>query len=412
MTKAQENWRVVAIVLVSVLCIAPMQVHAQVKFRKPLDTNPSPVINYYFDHNVSVGATQVYWCPTTPSAKVYDQHKGTDFNAPTFTNVYAAAQGTPYYRFGSCATSGSQGCGGGFGNHIRMDHAGNETDGLGMVSIYAHFSQNSPIAASVSPTTCGTYIGQSGSSGSSTNPHLHFELRPSGFSGSERLDPFGKQCTPITASSWYAMSADVPTTQCPPPTPPPSNVAVNNPTATSLQLNFFDNATNDTATIVERKTGTGGTWAQITSFVALSGTQSWYWVNSGLASSQTYCYRLRSQTPTGNSLYSSEACGTTRAAGATAPLAPSNVFLDGVTASSIRVNFKDNATNETNIIIERKIGSGSWISLGGFGVLSGAGYWNWTNTGLTTKTSYCYRLKAVNGVLSSGYSNAPCVTTP
>lgn len=95
-----------------------------------------------------------------------------------------------------------------------------------------------------------------------------------------------------------------------------------------------------------------------------------------------------------------------------APEAPSNVSVINPTATSLRVNFTDNTYDETNILIERKTGiGGSWISLGGFGILDKIGNWYWNNTGLTSQITYCYRLKAVNAVGSSPYSNEACGTT-
>lgn len=95
-----------------------------------------------------------------------------------------------------------------------------------------------------------------------------------------------------------------------------------------------------------------------------------------------------------------------------APEAPSNVSVTNPTATSLRVNFTDNTYDETNILIERKTGvSGSWVLLGGFGILNKIGNWYWNNTGLASQTTYCYRLKAINAVGSSLYSNEACGTT-
>lgn len=94
------------------------------------------------------------------------------------------------------------------------------------------------------------------------------------------------------------------------------------------------------------------------------------------------------------------------------PAAPSNVSITNPTTTSLQVNFTDNATDETNILIERKTGTGgSYVSLGGFGALAGTGNWYWVNTGLLSKTTYCYRLKAINAAGSSAYSNEACGTT-
>jgi peptidoglycan hydrolase-like protein with peptidoglycan-binding domain len=87
-------------------------------------------------------------------------HPGWDFPAPYGTLVRAAGRGCVSF---AGATIG------GYGNLIVIDHR------LGMVSMYAHLSH-----IGVSPGTCvvaGTPIGRVGSTGDSTGPHLHFELR-------------------------------------------------------------------------------------------------------------------------------------------------------------------------------------------------------------------------------------------
>ena len=94
-----------------------------------------------------------------------------------------------------------------------------------------------------------------------------------------------------------------------------------------------------------------------------------------------------------------------------APAAPSNVLISNPTFSSLRMNFTDNAVNETSIAVERKISGGSWNLLGYFRKLSGTGNWYWTNTGLSSQTVYCYRLKAFNAAGSSAYSNIGCGLT-
>ena len=64
------------------------------------------------------------------------------------------------------------GCGGGYGNYVKIDH------GNGKVTIYAHFT-----AVVVSPGQSvgkGQVIGYVGTTGQSTGPHLHFECRLNG----------------------------------------------------------------------------------------------------------------------------------------------------------------------------------------------------------------------------------------
>jgi len=91
--------------------------------------------------------------------------------------------------------------------------------------------------------------------------------------------------------------------------------------------------------------------------------------------------------------------------------APFIVSISDPTETSLRVNFKDNADNETKTNIDRKIGNGVWKSFGSFGVLEGTKNWNWTNKNLTSQTTYYYRLYAENNTGKSDYSNESCGTT-
>ncbi len=110
----------------------------------------------------------------------------------------------------------------------------------------------------------------------------------------------------------------------------PSNVSVVNPTSSSLQINFYDNATNEAGIKVERKTGTTGTWGLIATFGVLSNTGGWYWINTGLAANTTYCYRLRAYNTYGNSSYSNEACGRTTSSTRT------EVIIDDTSSNFVR----------------------------------------------------------------------------
>jgi murein DD-endopeptidase MepM/ murein hydrolase activator NlpD len=91
-----------------------------------------------------------------------DFHTGLDFAVPHGSAVRAASGGVVL----------STGWGGGYGNLIKIQHADN------VQTWYAHLS-----AISVQPgqkVSAGEQIGQVGSTGNSTGPHLHFEVRVNG----------------------------------------------------------------------------------------------------------------------------------------------------------------------------------------------------------------------------------------
>ena len=95
-------------------------------------------------------------------------HTGMDLAVPTGTSVRAALPGTV------TVSTYNQG---GYGYYVMIDH------GSGLSTLYGH---NSQLLARVGQTVeAGDVIALSGSTGRSTGPHLHFEVRING----ERTNP-------------------------------------------------------------------------------------------------------------------------------------------------------------------------------------------------------------------------------
>ncbi len=113
-----------------------------------------------------------------------------------------------------------------------------------------------------------------------------------------------------SGNSAYSNEAGA-TTPAPPPTPPaaPSGLSATAASSSRIDLSWSDNSSNETGFKVERKTGSGGTYAQIASVAA--GVTAYQ--DSGLAASTTYYYRVRAYNTAGNSSYSNEANATTQA---------------------------------------------------------------------------------------------------
>ena len=87
-------------------------------------------------------------------------HTGVDLSAPVGTPVWAAADGV-VVAVGHGAT--------GYGNYVVIAH------GAGIATLYGHLLQTS--VATSQKVVRGQLIGLEGSTGYSTGPHLHFELR-------------------------------------------------------------------------------------------------------------------------------------------------------------------------------------------------------------------------------------------
>jgi murein DD-endopeptidase MepM/ murein hydrolase activator NlpD len=111
---------------------------------------------------VSGTITSPFGWRSNPFGGSPDFHPGLDIAAPMGTTVTAAASGTvilaQWY--------------GGYGNFIMIDHGGSVSTGYGHLSaIYVSVGQT---------VQRGQAIGAVGSTGHSTGPHLHFEVRVNG----------------------------------------------------------------------------------------------------------------------------------------------------------------------------------------------------------------------------------------
>ncbi|MGP2438252.1 M23 family metallopeptidase [Streptomyces sp. JW3] len=103
------------------------------------------------------------------------KHSGQDFAVPTGTEVMAAHGGTVVKAGGNGAGDGPA-----YGNAIVIKH------GNGTYSQYAHLSRIDVKVGQVVKT--GQHIALSGSTGNSSGPHLHFEIRTTANYGSA-VDP-------------------------------------------------------------------------------------------------------------------------------------------------------------------------------------------------------------------------------
>lgn len=99
-------------------------------------------------------------------------HKGLDIVAAKGQSVFAIAAGTVSYAGGATPAIAERDPHGGFGLFVRIEHT---TGGTAWSSIYAHLSKLSVHAGQA--VTKGQQIGLAGTTGASTNPHLHLELR-------------------------------------------------------------------------------------------------------------------------------------------------------------------------------------------------------------------------------------------
>lgn len=123
--------------------------------------------------------------------KTYFGHQGTDFIIRNFAqmdagvNVLAADDGVVTYVFDKAFDRNKTADGGGLGNYITILHAN---------KFYTHYGHLKKDSARVIPgekITKGQVIAQVGSSGHSSDPHLHFEIW---YNRVHNWDPFTASC--------------------------------------------------------------------------------------------------------------------------------------------------------------------------------------------------------------------------
>ena len=158
------------------------------------------------DHNLTPnGNLTDYNCGTRTYDWETGNHGGTDYilwpypwkrMQESTMEVVAAAPGVIINKRNSfndlnCLNNGNPNW-----NGIVVEHSD------GSIAIYMHFKKNSATTKEMGDTvSAGEFLGIAGSSGSSTIPHLHFEIRTA---DGDLIDPYKGTCNTINADSWWA----------------------------------------------------------------------------------------------------------------------------------------------------------------------------------------------------------------
>ncbi|RLD65410.1 MAG: M23 family peptidase [Bacteroidetes bacterium] len=119
-----------------------------------------------------------------PIYKTRKFHSGMDFTAPTGTVIYATGDGV---------ISKTKKSRRGFGNHITIDH------GFGYKTIYAHMSKFN--VKKGQKVKRGDVIGFVGNTGTSTAPHLHYEV----WKNNKRINPINFYFNDLTPDEYDRM---------------------------------------------------------------------------------------------------------------------------------------------------------------------------------------------------------------
>ena len=189
---------------------------------------------------------------------------------------------------------------------------------------------------------------------------------------------------------------------------PPSGLSATALSSTSIKLSWNPVDSNATQIVIFRSED-GTSW---TNYQTISSSLT-TWTDTNCLPSKTYWYSLWAKRDKNNSDWSNKVSATTLPLGSP-PASPSNLQGSAISCNQIDLSWQDNATDETNYIVERKIEGGSYSVR----ATLPANTTVYSDTGLSANTKYYYRVKAKNGFGDSGYSNEinlitpPCGTPP
>ncbi|MBX7120140.1 MAG: pre-peptidase C-terminal domain-containing protein [Gemmatimonadaceae bacterium] len=163
--------------------------------------------------------------------------------------------------------------------------------------------------------------------------------------------------------------------------------------ATRIDLAWTDNATDETAYVIERCQASACTFATIATIAANSTNYS----DTGLPAGIAYLYRVRAQNASGVSGASNVA-----AAGTNTPADPTGLAATVISATRIDLAWVDAADNELAYFVERCTGTGctSFAQIG----FQPPNTVSFSDVSTVANTTYRYRVRASNAAGSSGYS--------
>lgn len=185
----------------------------------------------------------------------------------------------------------------------------------------------------------------------------------------------------------------------------PTNLTATTFTTTSIGVSWTASVGATTYTL-ERSLHNAGVW---TTVVTQAGTST---TDVGLTPATSYDYRVKATNAGGDSPLSSIASATTfqQPPPPQPPNAPSNLAASAVSTTQINLTWVDNSTNETSFELQRLPSTAVPPDFVTIATLA-QNVTSYSDTGLTSSTTYTYRIRATNAAGASAYSNQAVATT-
>lgn len=184
----------------------------------------------------------------------------------------------------------------------------------------------------------------------------------------------------------------------------PSNLIAIARSDQQIDLTWQDNSTTETGFKIYRSTD------NITfSRIAILDANVTSYSNSGRPASTTYYYKVLAFNASASTAYSNTVSATTLAPATVKPAAPSNLAATALSPTQIKLTWTDNANNETGVRIYRSLDGLKFTEIAKINLVNTITF---TDTGLTSNTTYYYQLRSYNAAGNSPYSNMVNRRTP
>jgi len=167
-----------------------------------------------------------------------------------------------------------------------------------------------------------------------------------------------------------------------------------------VNLAWTDASDNETGFRIERLTGIG-----TFTTVGTVGSNVTTYSDTTVAPGVTYDYRVFAYNGSDDSLPSETATATTAA-----PATPLRLVATALSSTSVSLTWTDNSGGETSFSIQRATNAAFTKGLQTYTV--GVNETTYVDNTVLAKTKYSYRVRAVNGIGNSRYSNTAGVATP
>ncbi len=210
-----------------------------------------------------------------------------------------------------------------------------------------------------------------------------------------------KTTVPIWGTAWIGpATATTPSKQTPP------GVTVTRISEIELNVSWTDPNIDESGFQLDRCLDSACASVEDTFVLAADVTS---YDDTPLLHETTYYYQVRAYKTANHSWVSDNTAPPIP--GTTTLIGPDNLVATAVNTTRIDLSWTDNTVSETNMVVERCLGSGclDFVLIDELGV----NVTNYSDTSVAHTTTYSYRVKAKNGVVpwDSGYSNAAEATT-